>query len=326
MPTPLPFGSAPFTAAMAAEGGITRNMLRRLIRCGLVHQVLRGVYVSHEIPDSLELRANAAALVMPPHSVVCDRSAAWLHGVDILEYAELDLPPDLDVAAAGQRKSRRTGVFGAERDLSPLEITTVGGVQVTTPARTACDIACLRGRRRALATLDAFRRQFGLTKADLNALLPRFTGRRGVIQLRELVGLSTYLADSPPESWMRLMIHDFGLPTPEPQVTTYVPGWGPVRIENAYEHLRVGAEYDGEEFHNEDHDQGHDRERRAALRDNLGWHIVVVRKDGLSNRRAEEWLRELRSVVEARKVEQPTKRIYSRAPDEPNRYRRLKRT
>jgi len=312
---------------MAAATGIERGQLRGWLRGGLVRHVLREVYVDNAVPDSPALRAQAAALALPDHAVVCDRSAAWLHGVDLLDYVELDLVPALDaVSVGGPRASRRREIFSGVRELSPSEITLVDGVRVTTPARTACDIACLRGRRRALATLDAFRRQFGLSKADLSALLPRFARRRGVIQLRELIPLSTYLADSQPESWMRMMIHDAGLPMPEPQVEVYVPGWGEVRIENAYPHLRIGAEYDSDERHSTDDELTHDRDRRAALRDELSWHIIPVRREGLSRRGSETWLRELRSVIAQRTPYYPSKRIYSRGPDEPHRYRRTRLT
>ena len=53
---------------------------------------------------------------------------------------------------------------------------------------------------------------------------------------------------------------------PAPQVWVWVPGWGRAKIENAYEHLRIAVEYDGEEFHSEDDDVGHDEVRREALR------------------------------------------------------------
>ena len=181
--------------------------------------------------------------------------------------------------------------------------------------RTACDIACLRGRFRALATIDQFRRAFGLTERDFLSMLPRYKGRRGVIQLRELIPLSTDRADSPAESWVRLMIHDAGLPRPEPQVWAELMSLGPVRMENAYAHLRIAVEYDGEEDHTREEDREHDSTRRSALRRELDWYIIVVRKGQLSARAREEWLRELRREIESRTPYRPGKRVYSRGPD-----------
>ncbi len=77
------FDDRPFTAAMAREAGITRNCLpHKLVASGEVRKVLSDVYVATCVKDSLDLRASAAALVMPDHAVVVDRSAAWLHDVD----------------------------------------------------------------------------------------------------------------------------------------------------------------------------------------------------------------------------------------------------
>lgn len=317
------FDGSPFTAAMAMERGLSRDRLRDLLAHGLVRQPLHAVYVAAAVPDTLVLRAEAAALVLPDHAVVCDLCAAWLHGVDLLDFAELDLVPRLDVVSTdGHEGSRRPEVFGGKRDLRADEIMTVHGVRVTTPVRTVCDIARLRGRLRALAALDEFRRVHGISEQELRGMLPRFARRRGVIQLRELIPLSTDRADSQAESWIRLIIHDAGLPLPEPQVWSLVPGWGRVRTENAYAHLRIAVEYDGEEFHTSEEDREHDRLRRDALR-RAGWIVIVVRKDGLGEQARAVWLRELAAAMASRAPADKTKRIYSRGPDHPS-YRRRK--
>ena len=41
-------------------------------------------------PDTLDYAAKAAALVTPRQAVICDRTAAWFHGVDVLAFWELD--------------------------------------------------------------------------------------------------------------------------------------------------------------------------------------------------------------------------------------------
>src|SRR5881396_1168047 len=98
MTSPLDWPYPPFTVAVARESGISRQRLRRLLAQGQVRKVLRGVYQSVEAPDTIASRAAAAALVMPPFAIVCDRTAAWIHGVDVVRYRELEVPPPLDVA------------------------------------------------------------------------------------------------------------------------------------------------------------------------------------------------------------------------------------
>lgn len=312
------FNGQPFTAAMAEKAGLSRATLRHLERSGVIRAVLFGVYVAASTSDSIPLRARAASLLLPDHAVLCDRTAAYLYGIDVLEPGELDVVPRVEVVSVdGQERSRRSGVHGGERDLLPSEITVVHGVRVTSPLRTACDLACLRGRYRALGTLDAFRRKFKFSQRDLEQLLPRFARRRGVTQLRELIPLTTDGSDSPPESWIRLMIHDHGLPMPEPQVWVTAPDGSRRRLENAYPHLRVAVEYDSDAWHSSDEQHEHDDARRGQLDDGLDWVILAIRKEDLNARSRELWLAELDEVIAARTGTRP-KRLYARGPDHPS--------
>jgi hypothetical protein len=304
-----------FTAADANALGVTPSEFRRHLEAGVVTQLLHGAYVPGWWADTPDNRARAAARVLPGHCVLADRSAASLHGIDVFDFAELDVLPDLEVVAVeAANPTRRRGVLGGKRDLRPDEIMTVGDVRVTTPIRTACDIACLRGRRRALGTLDAFRATYGLTEAALTAMLPRYAARRGVTQLRELIPLSRDGVDSQPESWIRIDIHDEGYPMPAAQVWVWLPGWGRVKVENAWEHLRLAVEYDGEENHSSDEDRSHDEARREALR-KAGWIIIVVRREGLTADGRAVWLAELAAAYDDRVPYPAAKRIYARSPD-----------
>jgi len=310
-----PFGGQPFTSAMARAGGVSRDQVRYWLAGGRLRVVLHRVYVDAAVPDSLDLRAAAAALVLPEHAVVSDRCAAWLLGVDVLDLEERDVVPPLEVVSIGGKDpTSRQGVLGGKRDLRADEVVRLpNGVRATGPLRTACDVGCLRGRYRAVAAIDAFRRTYGLTVADFDAILPRYRGRRGVIQLRELITLSTDRADSPPESWVRLMIHDDGLPVPEAQADVVVSGWGAGRLENAYPHLRIAVEYDGERFHSRTEDRERDDERRAAL-DAAGWIVLVLRRGDLAASQRGAWLRELDAAIAARSPEPTYKRRYARGP------------
>lgn len=311
----------PFTTADLPDLGITRSQLRTHLLAGSVRHLLFGVYVPGPWPDTPITRARAAALVLPEHCVLVDRSAASLHGIDVLDHAELDVPPDLEVVSVGGAgPTRRRGVLGGKRDLRADEIMTIDGVRVTTPIRTACDIACLLGRRRALATLDAFRARHGLTSRQLIEMLPRYSERRGVTQLRELIPLSRDGVDSQPESWVRIDINDEGYPMPAAQVWVWVPGWGRAKVENAYEHLRVAVEYDGEEHHSSDEDRRHDEARREALR-KAGW-IIVVRRDGLSGAGRDAWLAQLAAAYDDRAPVALRRRRYARSPESRPRRRR----
>jgi hypothetical protein len=303
----------PFTSGELDELGITRSQLRMMVADGLVRRVLQGVYAPLALPDDVTTRASCAALVLPPHAVLCDRTAAWIHGVDHLDPRELQQVPALEIASRnGHNRVRRNGASGGERELRPDEVMMVGGVRVTTPLRTATDLARLRGRRRALAALDAFMRHHDLNQEDFRRSLVRFAGRRGVKQLRELIGYASPLAESPPESWTRMAIIDAGLAVPEPQVTVALPEGVSVRVDLGYRHLKIAVEYDGEEFHTSDEDREHDRERRRRLRD-AGWKVIVIRRNDLYGNSLDAWLTELREAIAERTPPRP--RVYARGED-----------
>jgi hypothetical protein len=293
--------------------GITSQNVTGLVRMGVLRRVLQGVYLRNDVALTPKARAACLRLVLPDHAVVCDHTAAWLLGVDCQPAASLDGPLTLDVVSIdGHGRRRRVGVHGGKRDLTDDEIWTVEGIRVTSPVRTACDLACRRGRRQALAVLDAFMHHCGLTRADYRAMLPRFRGRRGCTQLRELIEHADGRAESLRESWVRMEIIDAGLPVPEPQVWVRLPGLGRLRLDLAYRGRKVVVEYDGEEHHSEDEDVAADAVRRDALR-LLGWHVIVVRHEDFDPVRLDRWLRELRDV------------LADRSPSRRHRYARAER-
>lgn len=290
----------PFTFSQANATGITRDLFRLLLAEGRVRHVLREVYVRNDLPDTIEMKASAIALVAPAHAVICDRTAAWLWGVDAFRHWELDMLPPLDTyVLRGNSRIRRPETCGGERDLRCDDVVVIGGMRVTTPLRTSLDLGCRLSRYEALAVMDSFARLHDVGPAELRALLPRYRRRRGVVQARELVRLVDPRSESAAESFVRLVIHDHGLPAPEPQYWVTVGGVAAYRLDLAYPRLRIGVEYDGEDFHSSEEDRGRDRRRRTWLRDN-GWLVIVVRKDDLRGASREAWLHELRTALAAR--------------------------
>lgn len=294
----LPF-TAPFTAQQAAEAGVSPWSLRRWLDDGTVRRVLQGVYCPGTVADSLVVRAQCSALVLPAHSVIVERSAAWLHGIDLHDPDERFTVPRLEVISLrGNTRTRRDICFGATRDLQPRDITRLGVVPLTTPLRTALDLASLRGERGALAALDAFMRRFDIPRDQMLGELPRFRGRRGVIQLRRLVPLADPGAESQGESWLRATLIQLGFPPPETQIEVTHRSELLGRLDMGYRHLRIGVEYDGEDFHGPEH-LLHDRHRLQRMQED-GWHVVVVRKDGLRQVETKPWQVELASVYAER--------------------------
>lgn len=297
MMTPIKLPDRPFTWAQAKELGIPRRYLDACVAERRAIRLFQGVYVCSDVELTDMVRAQAAALVTSPFAVLCDRTAAWVHGVDTLEYYELEIPPPLETyVLRGHSRVTRKGCAGGERDLLPRDICVIEGVRVTTKLRTAMDLGCKLQRRDGLGVLDRFLKQ-GVSRGQMEAEEPRYAGRRGVVQLRQLIPMADPRAESPGESWTRLEILDAGIPAPDLQHWIYINGIPTYRLDLPWPKSKVCVEYDGEEFHRKTEEQReHDRKRRKWLREH-GWTVIVVTKDSFTNEALTAWLLELREAV-----------------------------
>ena len=98
---------------------------------------------------------------------------------------------------------------------------------MTTPARTALDIACRYPRGRAVAAIDSLARTTKLTVADVELLAERHRGRRGIRAAADVLTLVDAGAESPQETRVRLVLTAAGFPPPETQIPVH-DEWGQV--------------------------------------------------------------------------------------------------
>jgi len=277
---PVPIDQ-PFTAAMAAECGVSRRQLDCWQANGVLRHPIRGVYYSAGLQDTLELRLAVLKLVVPPACVVTDRTAGWLLGADmILAPNDHLVVPRVHVFCPPGHRLRNGLTNSGERQFGPGDIVDLDGIRLTTPLRTACDLGRLLHRDQALAAMDSLARLGAFTLSQLLVATSRYRRYRGVVQLRALAPYVDPGAESPPESILRLRWLDLGLPRPRCQVPVPSPYGGTWWLDVGVEEHRFAAEYDGEQFH-ADADKEHDEQRRSWLRRTGEWTIVVVRKANL---------------------------------------------
>lgn len=266
----------PFTFKQALAAGVSEHQVRTLTIRGYLRRVTRGVYVASQVEDSRHVRAQALALVVPRTGVVTDWTACWFWtGIDAPGH-HLNEPPLSVFHRHRHTRLRNSLTEGGARSFRPSDLTQIGDITITTPIRTAWDLGRLAHRDRAIGGMDALSRLGVFSVPELVDGVPRFNGRRGVVQLRGLAPLVEPLAESPGESTLRLRWRDLpSLPKPTPQFRVLVGGIEIYRIDLAVEELGYGCEYDGEEFHQ---DEAMDEARRADPGARFGWDVDGVRK------------------------------------------------
>ncbi len=293
--------SAPFTRQQAADAGITKSELATMLRDRVVRRMLQSVYVATDLEDTIGLRLAAAKLVVAPFVVICDRTAAWIHGVDAFDYPELEVLPPIDTCVPPERtRVRRRQCIGRSRGLDRGDIVEIDGLVVTTPLRTAVDLASGLPRRNALAVLDAFLHLGAFNQVALQNEVRRFARRRGVVQLRQLVAIADARTESPGESWTRLELIDADLPIPTPQFVVKWQGEELFRLDLAYVKHRVCIEFDGVESHDSPEQRQYDEARRDWLRRH-DWIVIVIRKENFTRESIDQWTREVRDALRSRR-------------------------
>ena len=255
-------GSAPFTRATALAAGLSAKQLR----CAAYRRLLHDVYVDASVPDSVELRAGAVRLVLPDDAVVGYTASAWLQGADVRDRRMLDV----EVIAQRGDQIRRAGIAATSALLEDADITEVLGVPVTTPTRTAFDLARRKDLIEAVVGIDAMLNRGGCDLAELRDYTATHRKWRYVRTVDEALTHAEPLSESPMETRQRMRFVLAGLPRPRAQ-TPVADASGRVfaYIDNGYEQYRVGADYDGE-YHGEQ--WRHDLERQERIRDQDWWH------------------------------------------------------
>jgi G:T-mismatch repair DNA endonuclease (very short patch repair protein) len=147
------------------------------------------------------------------------------------------------------------------------------GLRVTTPIRTALDLAAIRPLDAAVVALDQFLAPGLVLPSELRNAAADLTGRN-CRRVREAVALADGLAGSPQETRLRLLLHRSGLPTPVAQYSVRVDGRFVARVDFAWPEHRLAVEYEGV-WHGERQQVARDRQRLNRLTA-AGWRVVFV--------------------------------------------------
>ncbi len=152
----------------------------------------------------------------------------------------------------------------------------ISGVAVTTPARTAFDIGRRTDVGAAVARLDALARATRLDVREVWSIAGQHPGVRGLRRLETVLQLVDAGAQSPKESWLRLVLIRAGLPRPQTQIPVCGPDGAPFAyLDMGWPDSMVAVEYDGDQHRTDRWQYVKDIRRRERL-EQLGWTVVTV--------------------------------------------------
>lgn len=257
--------SSPFIGSTAlASGLLTRGQLRWNYTA--IHP---DVYIPNGSARTLEVRARAAALWVPG-GIIASRAAAALHGAS---WVGASTP----IEVIGRARRRQPGVIVREERIRVGEFMPLGDLVVTTPERTALDVARHLPRGEAVAHLDALGAATGIEPAAVLALADRYPGARGIQRARTVVPLTDAGAQSPRETWLRLLLIDAGYPRPVTQIPVS-DGYTTAFVDLGWDGPKIGLEYEGAHHQTERGQLVRDIGRYDMLEE-LGWLIIRVVKE-----------------------------------------------
>jgi len=283
----------PFIGSEAlASGVLTRHRLRtRFV------PLYPDVYTSPDANLTAVQRAYAAWLWSRRRGVVAGQSASALHRA---KWVDAQAPVHL----LYEHRRPPAGIHTWLDRVADDEIQAITGIPVTTPARTAFDLACRYPIVKAVAAIDALAHATRLSVAQAELIADRYKGHRNIRRARKALDLVDAGAESPRETWLRLLLIEAGYPRPQ----TQIPVWGEYRelvavLDMGWEDVKIALEYEGDRHRTDRRQFNRDMARFEALTD-LGWITVRVTAEdtqgGVLRRVAAAWSR--RTCSEGEKI------------------------
>jgi hypothetical protein len=245
------------------QGKLTRYQLLSGFRA-----IYPDIYLARHTTPSLRTRSEAAWLWSRRRGVLAGLAAAALHGADWIDDKE-------PVELIWRNQHAPEGILTRNLRLADNEITYVAGLPVTSPARTAFDLARQIPFGDGVARLDALMRAAPFSTEDVLLLAKRHHGARGLRRLRKALPMVDAGAASPKETWLRLLIVRAGLPTPVTQIPVVMHYRTVAVLDMGWERFKVAVEYDGDQHRTSRRQYVRDIRRLHELED-CGWIVVRV--------------------------------------------------
>jgi hypothetical protein len=222
-----PFVGSEALACRAVSPGILRSRYTR---------ILPNIYVLKGAEIDLQVRAHAAWLWCGRSGVIAGRTAAGLY----LTPGAVTADP---VELIALKSRHPAGLLVRNERIAVDEITVEQNLPVTSPARTALDVARHLERDEAVKILDPLTAVTGITKDDIWRLADRYPGARGIRNAVAAILEIDSGAASPEETRVRLLLSDAGLRPTHSQIRV-TDGFKETVIAMGWPDLKVGVNCD----------------------------------------------------------------------------------
>jgi very-short-patch-repair endonuclease len=255
------------TRTQLLQAGLTRAAVDNRVKSGRLQPLYRGVYLLGHAHLSDGARELGAVLACGPNAFVSHRSAAGLWHLYPAQSTEVD------ITVVGRNPGSKRGIrVHRAPALGRSEIRRLGGIPLTSPARTILDLAgSVASRELERAYAEAETRRL-VRRNELLALLARYPHRPGAAGLRSLIEGDARPALTRSEAEERLLALIRSAELPAPELNARVAG---IEVDFLWRDRRLVVEVDGFAFHSHRAAFERDRERDAALAA-LGYRIVRV--------------------------------------------------
>jgi len=250
------------------RGEITRGQLRWNYRT-----IYPDVYEAKAVEPSLRANTVGAWLWSQRRGVITGRAAAALHGA-------LWVNADTPIELLWKNWNPPRGIIARDERFTYDDVVEIDDMAVATIQRTAFDIGRHLLRDPAVTHLDALARATGLDASHLLPLIDSHRGARGVRRLKVALDLMDGGAQSPKETWLRLLLIDAGFPRPRTQIPVLDEFGMPFAyLDMGWDDVMVAVEYDGDQHRTDRIRYAWDVVRLRKI-EQAGWlHVKVISED-----------------------------------------------
>jgi hypothetical protein len=272
-------GEQPFIGSEAlASGALTWHELGKYYK-----PVMPNVYLGNQIHPCFRQRIAAAWLWSRREAVIAGLAASALHGAKWVD-------DNVCVELIWRNARAPSGVKTRDELLLQGETHKRGSLELTTPERTAFDLGRHKTMGQAVVALDALQRATGFKVDDVKELAAQHPHTRGLRVLETALAHVDPGAQSPKETWLRLLLINAGFPKPQTQIPVYDPnGYPKYFLDMGWENIMLTVEYDGDQHRKSRPQYVWDVERQEYI-NRVGWTHIRV----LSEHRGGEIIRRVR--------------------------------